>query len=270
MFVPDLSLEGSSPRSSLSQLIGSTLALEYMRAGPSAAYVLISYTLLILLTEYVAPLGSSSLVFNFLFARFLVGTPVTKNDIYVRVLLLFPEPSLLTNDLQGTIVVVLGVIGIVAFGSINSGLTSETDVGHITYLWRRGGWLGYFFAMSFALIFLLIFTYRLDWVLAQRGELASVPFSATRPQGRPGVGLPIPANASGPMSKRRRSWFGVIFGIFSIIDAAWEALITFVTDQLEAWVAPKDDTQIAWTLGIGWACCGGGLAGGCLVFAKAT
>jgi hypothetical protein len=34
-----------------SQLIGSTLALEFLRA------------------EYVAPLGSSSLVFNFLFAR---------------------------------------------------------------------------------------------------------------------------------------------------------------------------------------------------------
>src|ERR1700733_11529795 len=34
--------------------------------------------------EYVAPLGSSSLVFNFLFARFLVGTPVTSTDIYVR------------------------------------------------------------------------------------------------------------------------------------------------------------------------------------------
>ncbi|KAF8897041.1 hypothetical protein CPB84DRAFT_1781403 [Gymnopilus junonius] len=50
---------------SLSQLIGSTLALEYMRA------------------EYVAPLGSTSLVFNFLFARFLVGTPVTSTDIYV-------------------------------------------------------------------------------------------------------------------------------------------------------------------------------------------
>ena len=53
---------------SLSQLIGSTLALEYMRA------------------EYVAPLGSTALVFNFLFARFLVGTPVTSTDIYVRCL----------------------------------------------------------------------------------------------------------------------------------------------------------------------------------------
>jgi len=37
----------------LSQLIGSTLALEYLRA------------------EYVAPLGSCSLIFNFLFARYV-------------------------------------------------------------------------------------------------------------------------------------------------------------------------------------------------------
>jgi len=50
----------------LSQLIGSTLALEYLRA------------------EYVAPLGSSSLIFNFLFASLLIGTPVTNTDIYVR------------------------------------------------------------------------------------------------------------------------------------------------------------------------------------------
>ena len=33
--------------------------------------------------EYVAPLGSTSLIFNFLFARFMVGTPVTRTDIYV-------------------------------------------------------------------------------------------------------------------------------------------------------------------------------------------
>ena len=42
----------------LSQLVGSTLALQYLRA------------------EFVAPLGSSSLVFNFLFARWLVSRSV--------------------------------------------------------------------------------------------------------------------------------------------------------------------------------------------------
>lgn len=213
----------------LSQLIGSTLALEYMRA------------------EYVAPLGSTSLVFNFLFARFLVGTPVTHNDIY------------------GTIVVILGVIGIVAFGSINSGLTSETDVAHIIYLWQRGGWLGYFFFMSFSLFSLLIFTSRLDTVLAARTELAAVSFPAPIIHGS---GLPV-SNSSLTIGAGRKSWFRRIFGLFLAFRYAWDAMITFVTDRLEIWVAPKDDKQVAWTLGIGWACCGGGLAGGCLVFAKA-
>ncbi|KAF8897042.1 hypothetical protein CPB84DRAFT_1781404 [Gymnopilus junonius] len=46
--------------------------------------------------------------------------------------------------------------------------------------------------------------------------------------------------------------------------------MNWTSDRLEEWAAPKDDKQVAWTLGIGWACCGGGLAGGCLVFAKAT
>lgn len=63
--------------------------------------------------------------------------------------------------------------------------------------------------------------------------------------------------------------FGKVVGVFVIVNNAWDAIISWVTDRLEAWVAPKDDTQVAWTLGIGWACCGGGLAGGTLVFAKA-
>jgi len=56
----------ASVLSSLSQVLGSTLALQYMRA------------------EYCAPLGSTSLIFNFLFARFLVGTTITSTDIYVH------------------------------------------------------------------------------------------------------------------------------------------------------------------------------------------
>jgi hypothetical protein len=54
------------------------------------------------------------------------------------------------------------------------------------------------------------------------------------------------------------------------IATGWQILMMYITGWLEVWTGPKDDKQIAWTLGIGWACCGGGLAGGCLVFAKAT
>ncbi|KAI0768750.1 hypothetical protein BD413DRAFT_561088 [Trametes elegans] len=197
----------------LSQLIGSTLALEYMRA------------------EYVAPLGSTSLIFNFLFAKFLVNTPVTKNDIY------------------GTIIVIIGVIGIVAFGSINSGLGTETDANHLTYLWTRGNWLAFFFFMAFALIALYTFTTELEYVLNARGDLNAEPFSGMR--ARAGA-LPPPATYVGKLM------------------AVWRDALLWSREKLEIWTAPHDDKRIAWTLGIGWACCGGGLAGGCLVFAKAS
>ncbi|KAJ8503132.1 hypothetical protein ONZ45_g11128 [Pleurotus djamor] len=212
----------------LSQLIGSTLALEYMRA------------------EYVAPLGSTSLVFNFLFARFLVGTPVTRNDIY------------------GTIVVIAGVIGIVAFGSINSGLATETDAAHLTHLWRRGGWLGFFFFMTFSLWALYMFTSKLDAILAARGDVNSTPFAGAPPS----TALP---NASGPKREGQEiSFLRRILGLFISLRRAWDAGMAKMGEWLEYWTAAKDDKQIAWTLGIGWACCGGGLAGGCLVFAKAS
>ncbi|KAI9572172.1 hypothetical protein HD554DRAFT_2067586 [Boletus coccyginus] len=196
----------------LSQLIGSTLALDYIRA------------------EYVAPLGSTSLVFNFLFARFLVGTPVTQTDIY------------------GTIIVVVGVIGIVAFGGINSGLSSETNVDHITALWRRGGWLAFFFSMSLSLLVVLKFTFSLDAVLAARSDITSEPF------------IGMSARRSPPPSTT----------LIGKAKNAYASLSIWIMEKLEIWTAPKDDRQIAWILGIGWACCGGGLAGGCLVFAKAT
>lgn len=193
----------------LSQLLGSTLALEYMRA------------------EYVAPLGSTSLIFNFMFASILVGTPVGRTDLY------------------GTIVVVLGVCGIVAFGSINSGLETEMDITRLSALWGRGGWLLFFILMSTALTIVFFCTSILDSVLAARSDLSALPAGAAA--GRQ-------PTASGVLGKAR------------VKCISWEASLR---DLLERWTASRDDNMLAWTLGIGWACVGGGLAGGCLVFAKA-
>ncbi|KAF8590987.1 hypothetical protein K439DRAFT_1381430 [Ramaria rubella] len=195
----------------LSQLVGSTLALEFMRA------------------EYVAPLGSTSLIFNFLFASILIGTPVTSTDIY------------------GTIIIVFGVVGIVLFGSINSGLQNEIDIQRLSSLWARLGWLAFFIFMNIALCILYVCTSQLDAVLAARADISSVPFSGS------GSGQRQPGGST--------SFFG-------IIAQKWKATLIWIREWLEHWTAAKSDKQIAWTLGIGWACCGGGLAGGCLVFAK--
>jgi hypothetical protein len=156
------------------------------------------------------------------------------------------------RNVQGTIIVVLGVIGIVAFGSINSGLGAETDVDHLTYLWRRGGWLAFFFFMSFALITLLWCTAKLDAILVARTEIIPIPLSAAKPN----------TNSSGRDN--------TVIVAMRRLQMVWLFISTKIVDWLEHWNAAKDEKTIAWTLGIAWACAGGGLAGGTLVFAKAT
>lgn len=148
---------------------------------------------------------------------------------------------------QGTVVVILGVIGIVAFGSINSGLGTATDAAHLTHLWTRTNWLLFFFFMAFALVFLYIFVSQLDIVLAARSDLSALSS--------------IPG---GSFALGRGTTFGVRMA------RRWERLMVAVRERLEVWTASHDDKRVAWTLGIGWACCGGGLAGGTLVFAKAA
>lgn len=183
--------------------------------------------------EYVAPLGSTSLIFNFLFASVLIGTPVTSTDIY------------------GTIIIVFGVIGIVLFGSINSGLSSDMNVTRLNRLWGRGGWLSFFFIMTAALVIVYIWVSQLDAILANRADITSVPFSGergSRQQGR---------SRTGPML------------YIATLHAKYTGILEWLYDKLERWTSTHSDKQIAWTLGIGWACCGGGLAGGTLVFAKA-
>lgn len=54
----------------VSQLVGSTLALEYLRS------------------EYVAPLGSSSLIFNFLWAWLLVHQKISRRDVLGTLLII--------------------------------------------------------------------------------------------------------------------------------------------------------------------------------------
>jgi hypothetical protein len=153
--------------------------------------------------------------------------------------------------LQGTIVVVLGVVGIVAFGSINSGLTTGIDAARLSALWGRLGWLGYFFAMTFALILLMIFITRLEAVLSARNEIT--------PGTENDNSQKLPTNPT----------CGFVGRAARALRSYWRRAMIWITEKLEAWTGPKPDQQIAWTLGIGWACCGGGLAGGCLVFAKA-
>lgn len=110
--------------------------------------------------------------------------------------------------------------------------------------------------MTAALLLLLLCTSKLDAILVARSDMSSVPFVAS-------------TSASGRTESDSLGQTGV-HGVFARAKRIWDTVMVLLVEWLEAWTAPKDETTIAWTLGIGWACCGGGLAGGCLVFAKAT
>jgi magnesium transporter len=151
--------------------------------------------------------------------------------------------------MQGTAVVILGVIGIVAFGSINSGLKEYFSLELLAHLWARPGWIGYFLIMTTLIVVQYICNTQLEAVYTARQEISVLPSHRT----------PIP-----------RSQETQPVGYFTKVAALWSRTMQKLRDIMEAWTAPKDDKTIAWTLGIGWSCNGGAMAGGSLVFAKAT
>jgi hypothetical protein len=103
--------------------------------------------------------------------------------------------------------------------------------------------------MTFGIILCYIFTAQLEAVLTARADLSTLPE---------------------PAAMRRAQEAMLKSGWVGKTKVRWGNSMRWLRDRLEVWTAAKDDKQLAWTLGIGWACCGGAMAGGCLVFARAT
>jgi len=59
-------------------------------------------------------------------------------------------------------------------------------------------------------------------------------------------------------------------GLWAGVRGKWDVAMKSLRHHMETWAESRDEKVIAWTLGIGWACNGGAMAGACLVFAKAT
>ncbi|KAI8353622.1 hypothetical protein EDC96DRAFT_517057 [Choanephora cucurbitarum] len=97
-----------------SQLIGSTIALNYLK------------------TQWVAPLGSVALIFNFIFAKLLVNTKITRKDVL------------------GTCVVIASVIWIVVFGGMYNGEDPEQSISvdRLKVLFVRPIFIFYFSALN--------------------------------------------------------------------------------------------------------------------------
>ncbi|CAG8541136.1 27899_t:CDS:2, partial [Racocetra persica] len=113
----------------ISQLVGSTIALNYLKA------------------QWVAPLGSISLIFNFVFARMLVGTSITRADII------------------GTFVVIISVIWIVVFGGMTGQDDENLTLEKLKSLMTRPLFIVYFSfldILTFALFGVALYCY---WIL---------------------------------------------------------------------------------------------------------
>lgn len=148
----------------------------------------------------------------------------------------------------------MGVIGIVAFGSINKGLITSMDLDHLITLWSRAGWLAFFVLFGvLPIFFIYIGASQLDSILMDRLEV--VEEEPSTPKLGSGRGL--------RGVNKEKGWFATA-------KERWDAWMTWTKGWIERWSRDKSDKTLAWTLGILWACCGGALAGGCLVFAKAS
>lgn len=103
--------------------------------------------------------------------------------------------------------------------------------------------------MSVTLTVVIIGTFQLDKVFAARADLSALPMS-TPTRRRPGS-----SSSTGFWADaiERRDW-----------AMAW------VREKLDRWTSNYDDKYVSWLLGIGWSCCGGGLAGACLVVSIAS
>ncbi|CAO3615868.1 unnamed protein product [Cunninghamella blakesleeana] len=119
-----------------SQLIGSTIALNYLK------------------TQWVAPLGSVALIYNFIFAKILVGTNITRTDVI------------------GTFVVVASVIWIVVFGGMYNGDDPEESISleNLKTLFTRPIFIIYFSALNIITFSGLALTIWSNWILSNESK----------------------------------------------------------------------------------------------------
>lgn len=109
-------------------------------------------------------------------------------------------------------------------------------------LWARPGWIVFFILMAISIFVTFLSCHHLDAILAARSDLQDEP------------GLVLPGPLAGAWARGKFQW--------RKYNRSFRAYLMGKT-------VSKSDSQLAWILGVGWSCCGGLLAGACLVFAKA-
>lgn len=142
-----------------SQVFGSSLALVFLK------------------TQWVAPLASLSLVFNFIFAKWLVGTKITK------------------PDLIGTFVVMTSVVAIVVLGGLTIGDTvnEEDNISLLSLqvLYSKNLFLIYFAIMDISAIAMLVLAFYGKWVQENESRRLANPILRKFPSSKLKKGLGI-------------------------------------------------------------------------------
>lgn len=200
----------------------------------------------------MAPLGSTSLIFNFLFARWLLGTKITLRDVL------------------GTLVVILGVVGVIGFGNIRqAGIDQEANMSLSTLkaLWARPQWLCYLVLLELTTIFtiwLASIAFELIQEKTDHDSSSHRQFGADddevdieRVLRRGGGRIPISRPATGFIA---RSLGPLVFYTRSLRN--------WLKQIIERWSVSRPEDLLNKLDGLLWGCGAGLLAGQTLVFAK--
>lgn len=216
----------------VSQVLGSTLALQYMRS------------------EYVAPLGSTSLIFNFLFACWLLGTKITLRDVL------------------GTAIVILGVVGVIGFGNIRqAGIDQEANMSLSTLqaLWARPPWLLYLGLLEFTTLFTV-------WLASIAFELVQEKRdteSSSRGVDDDEVDVErVLRRGGGRSAAGTQSHLSSITRFFGPMIVQKDSLRNSLKQIIERWSMTRPDDTLFKLDGLLWGTAAGLLAGQTLVFAK--
>lgn len=216
-----------------SQVVGSTLALSFLPA------------------QYVAPLSSSSLIFNFIFAYLLVGTPISKLDII------------------GTILGVIGVIGVVVFG--NQKRPSDFDTGAnlslstLKVLWGRSEWIVYFVCLEVTSLFAW-------WICGICHEVCMARIIDERGDAdRDGSGIEAMVGRGGGRRVANpyegQGFMGTLKSTRDRLKVTRGKLRAIVKRSIERWSQSRPDASIRKLAGFCWAVTGGMLSGTTVIMA---
>ncbi len=127
-------------------------------------------------------------------------------------------------------------------------------------MWRRGGWLAWFFFIAAVTLVMYTSTHLISLLGKSRASLSPT---------LPAYDSSLPPSADrGQRGKKAVHGF---MGYVHLIERKRKASQDFLVGMLDRRVFERtDDVRLKWLEGVGWAVVGGSLAGGCLVFTKAV